>query len=212
MMLFPSVKKRLRGKYRALTFAFGYVVPIVLLGLLLGTLASLMDYGETTAIVLFVATFLVSLTNVLRLAWMVLGTRGEAHYFITFWNLLDTFVANLLANISVSLTVWNVSRIDGQPQYLLSTPDVSPWLALVQLGVYTVNILCGAGILREQSVSLLSEFVVAPQTALNLFVLVLIVAPAAIAALGIHTDEKPGENANGGGGGEEKANKEKSEV
>jgi hypothetical protein len=130
------------------------------------------------------------------MAYMVLGTRGEAHYFITFWNMLDVFVANLLGNVSVSMIIWNISRLTKQQQYKLTDPTVTSWFALIQLTTYTINLMCGAGIVREQPITLMAEFFLAPQTALNLVVLILIVAPATIAALGIHTDEKPGEDAN----------------
>jgi len=193
MMLFPDVKSRLRRKYARLTFAFGYLTLIVVIGLLIATVLAPVP---VLSIIVFAITFLLSFMNVFRLAYMVLGTRGEAHYFITFWNMLDTFVANLLSNIGLTMIVWNVSVITGTPQYKLTDVDSSPFASLLQLGVFTVNLMCGAGIVREEPLTLLAESILSPQTALNLVVILLIVAPAAIAALGIHTDEQPGEMAN----------------
>jgi hypothetical protein len=198
MMFIPDVNKALRRKYRTMVFALGWVSPIVIFGLLLGTLFASSSHLILLSIGCFFLTLLVSVANVFRLAYMIFGTRGEAHYFLTFWNMLDVLVANLLANISIPMIIWNMSRLTTVQQYKLTDVSVSPWFALLQLGVYTINLISGAGVVREEPLTLLGEFFLAPQMAFNIIIIVIIVLPAAIAALGVHTDEKPGENVNGG--------------
>jgi hypothetical protein len=188
-MFFVCVDKNLRKKYRQSVIALGLITPIVTAALLFAVAIAV--YLPYFSIALLSLAFLVSVAHTWRVAYLVFGTRGEGHYFLTLWNLIDTLLANIFANVCVSMIVWTIGFIMGVDQFKFTPTTVSAWTALARMIAYTFNIMSGAGIVQEIPLTFFAELVLSIQSLINLIAIILVVAPGSMSALTAHTDEKP---------------------
>lgn len=144
--------------------------------------------GNIISILLDVTVAVLEFTNVLMLAYLIFGTRGEGHYFITFRNIADALFGNMIGHIGITLAMWKIARASADDIYTITTHDKSPRSALVELTTYSLLMLNGGGVVRQSPITLAPEFVAAIQLSWNILVIVIIFA-AADATLSIHTDE-----------------------
>jgi len=148
--------------------------------------------GNIISIVIDSLVALIAFANVVRLAYLLFGTRGEGHYYLTFWKIIDTLFGNMLGNVAVTLAMWKIARISQSDVFTITTFDKSPLTALGELASYSLLMLNGGGAVRQFPDVFVVEFVTSLQISWNLMV-VIIIFSAADATLTVHTDEDPRE-------------------
>jgi len=148
--------------------------------------------GNIISIVLDLLAALIAFLNVVRLAYLIFGTRGEGHYYLSFWNIIDTLFGNMVGNVGITLAMWKIARISQTDIFTLTTHEKAPLTALGELMSYSLLMLNGGGAVRQLPDVFVVEFITSLQLSWNLMVVIIIFA-GADATLTIHTDEVPRE-------------------
>lgn len=140
--------------------------------------------------VVFDAALVVANTyQVLRLGYLVFGTRGEGHYALTPWRLVDSLLCNALVHVAVAFGAW---KMGGESVFVgpaFAGGPLSPWHALYETLVYGVVFYAGGGVTDTLPARAL-RFVSALEWVWHNVALLVLFA-AAVATLQAHTDEKP---------------------
>ena len=122
---------------------FGWAALLAVALLVAGTLMACAS--RVAGALLDAALVVVNTYQVVRLGYLVFGTRGLGHYSLTPWRIIDSLLCNALAHVAVANALWKLdpSALVG-PAF--AGGFVSPWRALYEAFVYAVVFYAGGGV------------------------------------------------------------------
>lgn len=119
---------------------------------------------------------------------MIFGTEGKGHYDLTLWRVIDVLLANMFANVAISMLLWKMGLITLGNIFTHTLATSNVWYALYDMLIYTLLLLNGGGVTDNIAVAEGARIILALQLLSN-SVVILIIFAASVATLQMHTDE-----------------------
>ena len=185
-LLTSKARRRVSPLARAL---LGWCTLVALLALIASAaLATLSTPALVLGCVLDVLVVLFNAAQVLRLAYLVFGTRGRGHYELSPWRLIDSLLCHVCGQAAGALALWKASAAASVPAFSHTSPAASSLYALYDILVYASVLFGGGGIIDNAPASEAARALTGLQWAWQ-SVSILIFFAAAVAVVQNHTDE-----------------------